>query len=192
MSTPNPLLLDIPEVLETERLILRCPLPGDGAAVNAGLRDSWSTLHAWMAWASAEEPPLVDDTEMRQRQNRVDYLARANFNFNAFLKESGEFVGKPGIVRLDWKIPKCEIGYWMCTPMEGKGYMTEAVSALTDFAFETLGMVRVEIRCDPLNKRSAAIAERLGYQKEAHLRNDLREPHGILRDTLIYARVVSL
>ena len=42
------------------------------------------------------------------------------------------------------------------------------------------------IRCDARNTRSAAVAERLGFVREALLRNE-RDPHGELRDTLVFS-----
>ena len=42
----NPLLIDVPERIETERLLLRCPQPGDGPALNAAVRGGWR--FAWM------------------------------------------------------------------------------------------------------------------------------------------------
>ena len=48
----------IPEQIETERLILRCPQPGDGQAINDALRESWAELQQWMTWAAGDPPPV--------------------------------------------------------------------------------------------------------------------------------------
>lgn len=183
-----PALLAIPEQIETERLLLRCPRPGDGIFVNEALRESWADLQRWMNWAQGE-PPSVEHSEELQVRTRQEYLERTAFHFSMFLKETGQFVGKPSLLRLDWSVPRGEIGYWIRSSLTGRGLMTEAAVAISAFAFETLEFVRVEIRCDPKNVRSAAIAERLGYIREAHLRCDSRNPAGELRDTLIYACV---
>jgi RimJ/RimL family protein N-acetyltransferase len=53
--------------------------------------------------------------------------------------------------------------------------------------FEQLGANRIEIRCDARNSRSRRVAERAGYRLEAELKNDIRAPDGLLRNTLIYA-----
>ena len=52
--------------------------------------------------------------------------------------------------------------------------MTRAVSALVDHAFSSLGLNRVEIRAAPENRRSRAIADRLGFQLEGTLRQAQR------------------
>jgi RimJ/RimL family protein N-acetyltransferase len=48
---------------------------------------------------------------------------------------------------------------------------------------------RVELTCDALNTRSAAVAERLGFVREARLRNEELARDGTLRDTLVYALI---
>jgi hypothetical protein len=52
-----------PDPIETERLLLRSPRPGDGAEVNQTIRESFADLHEWMDWASYL--PDVAETERR-------------------------------------------------------------------------------------------------------------------------------
>jgi RimJ/RimL family protein N-acetyltransferase len=58
-----------------------------------------------------------------------------------------------------------EIGYWLRPDAVGRGVMTAAAGALTAAAFAIDGITRVEIRCDAANRRSAAVARRLGYRQ---------------------------
>jgi RimJ/RimL family protein N-acetyltransferase len=140
-----------------------------------------------MDWA--QEVPDVAESEELQRVNCVAYRQRRAFHFNAYLKATGEFVSKPALFAIDWTIPCCEVGYWQRTCFEGRGLMTEALRGVTEFAFTTLFMARVELRCDPLNLRSRRVAERASFQLEGRLRNASRNPQGGLRDTLIYSRL---
>jgi RimJ/RimL family protein N-acetyltransferase len=78
-----------------------------------------------------------------------------------------------------------EIGYWVRVDAEGTGVIAEATAALTRVAFELEGVDRVEIHCDPANRRSAAVAERAGFQHEATLRRRLTYPSG-RRDVMIW------
>ena len=73
--------------------------------------------------------------------------------------------------------------------MVGKGYVGEAVAAITRFAFEKLSAARVEIRTDNQNTRSFRVAERLGFKLEGIMRRDARTPQGSLRDTRLYSMV---
>ena len=62
-----------------------------------------------------------------------------------------------------------EVGYIFAPAAGGQGYATEAVRALVDLAFSTVGARRVIARVDDRNRRSAALLERLGFRLEAHL-----------------------
>jgi len=187
----NPILRDIPESFETARLLVRAPRPGDGAEVNAAVRESIAELRPWMDWAAQEPLPTVEETEALSRHGHARFLSREALDFNAYLKETGALVAKLGVPRLDWSVPKFEIGYWICTRFAGQGLMTEAVAGLVAFGFDVLGARRIEIRCDPRNVRSAAVAARLGFTLEGVLRNEQRAPDGSLRDTAVYARVTA-
>ena len=188
MNTPiNPLLLDFPDHFETERLLIRAPRPGDGPVVSAGIHESHAELRAWMPWAVELQP--VAETESVMRHKAAAFIKRDDLMLLLFRKSDGEYVGSSGLHRIDWEVPRFEIGYWVRTSLAGNGYVTEAVNGITDFAFGTLKAERVEIRCDANNERSAAVARRAGYPLEACLRHDARGTDGALRDTLIFARL---
>jgi RimJ/RimL family protein N-acetyltransferase len=177
-------LPDLPDRLETERLLLRTPMPGDGAEMNAAIRESFETLRVWMKWA--DHTPEIEETEQRCRSGQDTFVAREHLPFLLIRKEDGVFVGRCDLHFVDLEVPKFEIGYWLRTRYEGQGYMTEAVRAVTHCAFETLGARRAEIRCDPRNLRSRRVAEKAGYRLKARLRDEQVAPDGKLRDTLIY------
>jgi RimJ/RimL family protein N-acetyltransferase len=184
----RPILLDIPDAFESERLLLRAPRPGDGGALNQAVIDSLAELRPWMRWAM-EAPSLAESEEVVRRAG-VKYLAREDFMLLLWCKESGELVGASGMHRLDWETPAVEIGYWVRTSMRGKGYITEAVHAITTIAFEVIGAQRIEIRCDEQNVRSAAVARRAGFALEGILRSEQRNHLTLkLRNTMIFARI---
>src|SRR5687768_14629088 len=97
-----------------------------------------------------------------------------------------EVLGSIGFVYLDFDARKTEIGYWIDRQAEGKGIITRACRVLIDYAFDELGMNRVEIRCSTQNIRSAAVPERLGFVKEGLLRQAERLKDG-LHDFNIYS-----
>lgn len=180
----NPILFDFPDSFETERLIIRAPRPGDGAVVNAAVRESNDHLKPWMPWAVNLQ--TVEETEMTVRQGAARWLLREDLWMLLFRKEDGLYVGGSGLHRINWSVPSFEIGYWVRARLEGKGYVTEAVKGITSFAFDRLKAERVEIRCDALNERSAAVARRAGYTLEGQLRHDDWTTQGTLRDTLVF------
>ena len=186
----HPIMRDFPFEFETERLTIRGPLPGDGQEMQMAIAESIDELRPWMPWAS--EIPTVEASESRLRQKHLDFLARTDLILLLFLKGTSKLVGSSGLHRIDWNVPRFEIGYWVRTSFARKGFVTEAVSGITKFAFEQLGAKRVEIRCDAKNVRSAAVPIRLGFAHEGTLRNDAVDHHtGELRDTMIFAKIVE-
>ena len=183
----NPILLDFPDHFETERLLIRAPRPGDGVIINEGVRESHAELHPWMPWARVVQ--TVDESEMVARRMAAKFILREDLMMLLFRKADGAFVGSSGMHRIDWDVPKFEIGYWVRTSMSGQGYITEAVNGITRFAFETLNARRVEIRCDARNERSAAVARRAGYVQDGTLRHDDMDIEGNPRSTHIYSRI---
>lgn len=190
----NPLLLDFPDEFETERLIIRAPRPGTGAFINQAIRESINELRPWMPWAQDE--PTVEESEAVCRRSHARFLMREDLTLHLWLKDGapfnlsdGAFAGGSGLHRMDWNVPKFEIGYWLRTRLQGHGLITEAVKGIADFAFEHLDARRVEIRCDARNEKSAAVARRAGFDFEGRLRNETRDHNNALRDTLIFARV---
>ena len=181
------LLLDFPESFESNRLTIRAPRAGEGTEVNAAVRETFDDLKPWMPWA--QQMPTLEESESFVRRSQCDFLARKDLMLFLFLKGTDTLVGGSGLHRINWDIPKFEIGYWCRKRFQGQGYITESTEAITKFAFETLGAKRVEIRCDSKNVRSRRIPDRLEFKLEGTFRNDSLSPLGELRDTLVFAKI---
>lgn len=175
----------VPSAINTARLSLRVPRAGDGALVNTAIRDSFDSLHRWMPWAL--RVPTIAESETFAREAAARYRTREEVSFLIFGAFDEQLLGVTGLHTIDWSVPRFEIGYWLRSSAEGHGYMTEAVRALTAVCLERVGAMRVEIRCDSRNERSAAVARRAGYTHEATLRQHARDNEGRLRDTLVFA-----
>jgi RimJ/RimL family protein N-acetyltransferase len=183
-----PITRDIPTRIETPRLLIRCPEPGDGAAVFAGVVASLESLRQFPAslpWSVFE--PSVDESERYCREGHAKYLLRTEMPMLLFSKADDVYIGGSGLHSFDWSVPKCEIGYWLRSGYTKQGLAAEAVGAITAFAFSNLGMRRVEALPDDENLASCKVCERAGYSLEGVLRNDRAEPNGRLRNTRVYA-----
>jgi RimJ/RimL family protein N-acetyltransferase len=174
-----------PDPLETERLLLRSPQPGDGIEVNQAIRESYADLHEWMDWATYL--PDVEETEQRKQEARARFLAGEDFQVHAYLKTTYALVAVAALHPLNWSVPSFEIGYWGRCGYQGQGYVSETVRALTRVALEVFQANRIQICCDERNLRSRRVAKRAGYELEAVLKNDQRAPDGRLRNTLVFA-----
>jgi len=184
----NPLLLEFPTEFYTERLLIRMPKPGDGKAVFDAIQASIDELKPWMPFAHKEQSE--EETEINIRDSYTKFIKREDLRLLIFHMDTGDFIASSGLHRINWSVPKFEIGYWIDTRYSGKGYITEAVQGISKFAFSKLKARRIEIRCDSKNDKSRKVPERLGFTLEGILKNNAISADGKeLRDTCIYAMV---
>ena len=125
-------------------------------------------LHPWMGWIGETKSP--DDirkwiVKVREQMARDD-------GFQTGIFYDGRYVGGCGFVYMHGPSRRCEIGYWVDQDHQGKGLVTMGCAALIDYAIDRRGFNRVEIRCDPRNGRSAAVAQRLRFKLDGVLRQN--------------------
>lgn len=188
----NPVLLDLPDAVETARLVLRPPRAGDGPALLEAVTESLPELRRFLAslpWVAAEQ--TLELTETFCRNGQANFLARKDLPFLMFERSSGQLLGGTGLHRTVWETPKTEVGYWCRTSRSGQGFVSEAVGALVEYALRHIRAVRIELVTDAENQRSRRVAERCGFALEGTLRHERRAPDGSLRTTCIYARVAG-
>ncbi len=186
----DPILLDLPASIETPRLVLRPPRRGDGTALFEALTESLPELREFLAslpWVAAEQ--TLDSAEVFCRTGEANFLSRKDLPFLVFEKATGRLVASTGLHRTVWQTPKTEVGYWCRTKACGNGFVTEAVGALTDYAFRHVKAVRAELITDEENVASRRVAERAGFVLEGVLRNERRAPDASLRNTCVYALI---
>ncbi len=187
----SPILLDVAEQIESKRLVLRAVMPGDGALHFPAVQESLHDLRLHLGhlpWVK-EEPSLAN-SEKYCRNNRSSFMQRENLVYFIYLKSDQSFIGGVGLHRIDWDIPKVEVGYWCRSGAQGNGYIVEAVKAITEFALIQLAAKRVEICAVDVNVSSWKVAERAGFELEGILRNATRDgATDKLQDMRIYSKV---
>jgi RimJ/RimL family protein N-acetyltransferase len=186
----DPLLIDLPETIDTERLQLRPPRTGDGALLYPALAESLPELRRFLAalpWVAAEPSP--ENSELYCRNAQANFLARKDLPFLLFEKSTGQLLGGTGLHRIAWETPKAEVGYWVRTSRSGNGFICEAVAAMTAYAFQQLRAVRVELVTDEANLPSRKVAERCQFSLEGILRQERRDAEGALAKTCINERL---
>src|SRR5699024_6656421 len=186
----HPILRDLPTEFTSERLLIRMPLPGDGKKVYDAIRYSRTSLQKWLPFAQQEQSE--EEVEINVRLAHIDFLKREDLRLHIFCKKTKNFIGSSGLHRIDWDVPKVEIGYWIDDRYSGKGYITEAVERITMYAIDEIKARRIEIHCDEKNVRSRAIPERLGFELEGIFKQDSVAVNGQdLRNTCVYAKVFN-
>src|SRR5260221_6676584 len=151
----DPLLIDLPESIDTERLRLRPPRAGDGALLYAAVAESLPELRRFLAalpWVATEQSPEASERYCRNAQ--ANFLARKDLPFLLFEKSTGQLLGATGLHRIAWDTPKAEVGYWVRTSRSGNGFICDAVTAMTAYAFQQLRAVRGGLVSDQGNRRS--------------------------------------
>jgi RimJ/RimL family protein N-acetyltransferase len=183
----DPLLVEVPEEVRTERLVIRALTLDDAHALFASIDASRDTLRPWMPWEAGVE----SDTDSRMTITRfiANRALRKDLPYGIFDAATGDHLGGTGLHRMDWRLRSFEIGYWLRSSAVGHGYVTETALALTRMAFEQLAARRVEIRLDPSNARSRAVPERLGFRLEGTLRDSLLDHNGEVRSTDVFSLV---
>ena len=174
-----------PDLLGTERLVLRPPSGADAEQVLAAVTASYSELHRWMEWARG--PYGIEQARRFCTDARHEFDAGRNFTALLALAENETLVGCASLLIRDESLPSFEMGYWVHTQHTGRGYATEAAEALARLAFEDCGAKRVELRINESNRRSRAVAERLGFELEGPLKPDGRDNEEKSSGSLVYA-----
>lgn len=123
-------------------------------------------LGRWLPWVEETRTErdsarfIADATEERRRRRSL-VLAMC---------VDGAIVGTIGLHYVEWFDRSAELGYWIASGAEGRGYVTRAARLVLGFAFGTVGLHRIVVRCAVGNERSARVAERLGLVREGLLR----------------------
>jgi ribosomal-protein-serine acetyltransferase len=189
VNTQKPILTPFFEELQGTRILLRGYHENDAPAFFDAVVESRDRLRPWDDWPDTGETLEIARAWLREDMAR--WLLREQFQVGIWDLESKQFFGNIMLCPHNWAIPFFEIGYWLRNSAEGKGYMTEAVQLLTDYAFDQLGARRVMLRIDERNQRSIALAQRLHFQREGPLRNQERAADGTLRNMVIFALTPS-
>ncbi len=128
----------------------------------------------------------AEEGEILVRELQADWLARQHFFIGAFEKASGEFVAQIYVGPVSWELPEFSVGYFADCQHEGQGYVSEALRTILDFLFKDLGAHRVRLGCADTNLRSARVAERCGFTREGHIRENHTAPDGSYEGSYLY------
>lgn len=168
-------------VLEDERVLLR-PLQESDVE--------------YLEFFSEQEPDTWKYSLIRAngRENLVNYIrialqAKANkteFPFIVFDKKTGSYAGSTRFYDINLAYKTLQLGYtWYGKAFQGTGLNRHCKYLLLEFAFETLGMERVEFRADASNARSIAAMKSIGCQVEGIFRSHMPTVEGGRRDSIV-------
>jgi len=151
--------------LDTQRLQLRWLTAADVPALFAIFGDPVVCRY----WSRA---PLVDiaGAEALQSEIVACFNDRSLFQWGIVERGTGAVVGTCTLAALSPEHRRAEIGFALREAAWGRGYVTEALGELLTFAFEVLGLHRIEADVDPRNTLSIRTLERAGFVREGYQR----------------------
>ena len=174
----------LPRRLDAPRLHLEATTSEHVEAIWKAKESSLDDLRPWMDWADG------DLESVKMYADRCHQRWSAGLEWNFTILEEQEVVGCTSIHSYDARYRKGQVGYWIRSDRAGRGYASEAVSALVAFGFEDLGLHRIELHCGVENDRSIRVAEKLGFEREGTMRHALRTSSRWY-DAYLYALVAT-
>ena len=167
-------------IAETERLVLRRYEKED-------LQDLFEYLSDKEVVEYEPHKPLTLD----ETKENLEWRIGTDEMVAVELKRSHKMIGNVYMGKREFEA--LEMGYVFNRNYWGHGYAIESCKALIQQAFLN-GVHRIYAECDPRNKRSWKLLERLGFQREAHLRKNVyfwkdKTGNAIWKDTYIYAKL---
>jgi ribosomal-protein-serine acetyltransferase len=125
-------------------------------------------LRSWLSW--------VDHV-----QSLADIQRYIVFTLNQYAQNNGFSAGiwyqdkLVGTIEytlpIDWNNKATRLTFWVTPAQQGKGIVTRACLAMIEYAFDQLGLNRVEIRFTADNRRARNVAKRLKFVEECTLRS---------------------
>jgi len=120
---------------------------------------------------------LLAQGALRERGEQVHLLAVE--------RVTGDRIGPVGLHHVDWHHRTAEVGYWTARGTRGRGLTQSGVRLICAWAFDVLGLERVELRAHPENSASKNVATKLGFTREGVLRGVQRDATG-RRDLVVF------
>jgi ribosomal-protein-serine acetyltransferase len=186
---------EIPDLpVEGERVTLRLLHEGDAAPLFSLIDGSREFLARHLPWPA--ECTCVDDVESRIDSWEIQAQMANGACWGIFAKGAGSSQSAGSLRLADGSVPassqqhasglqlagvitlgwiqaahlSASVSYWLGEGFTGRGLATDALKILSHFAFNRLGLNRLEISASVTNAKSAAVATRAGFTPEGTCR----------------------
>lgn len=158
---------------------------GDAKAIFETIDSQRDYLGKWL--------PFVDFTrELSDSECFVESVVNAPADCLEFvfaIRKGGEFIGLIGFKDTDKLNQKTEIGYWLSKDHQKQGIVSRSVERLCAYAFDQMGINRIQIKCAVGNVPSKRIPQRLGFKFEGIERAGELMSDGTFTDLEVYSKL---
>ncbi len=173
------------QTIETERLVLRRVTPDDAEM----MFKNWANdedVARYMRWSPHG---TVEDTRSIIANWCDGYKSAHKYHWGICLKD-GEIIGSLSVAGIDEFDSRADLGYCIGKAYWGRGYTSEAVSAVLDYMFSRVGINRIEAYHAVSNLASGRVMQKVGMTREGHARQKYKgrdgfedsDMYGITRD----------
>jgi len=122
------------------------------------------------------------NTALKERENKTSYP------FAMFDKKENRYAGCTRYANISFRDKRLEIGWtWIDPLLQGSGINKHNKYLMLQFAFETMGLNRVELKTAGTNLKSQRAMEKIGAIREGLLRKHSINDIGTIRDTVYYS-----
>jgi ribosomal-protein-serine acetyltransferase len=125
------------------------------------------------------------EIKKKNQENKTD------FYFYIKNLETNKLIGYIGIKKIDYKISKCELFYFIDKDFEGKGIVSDAVSQIIKYCFDELLMQKIVICTSKVNIVSQKIALKHNFKQEGILRNERLDHLNEFEDIIYFGLLKS-
>jgi len=141
----------------------------DAEETYTAVRESLADLKPWMSWA--HDKYSFNETREFIRITRARWGEGTLFAFVITEAKTGLVLGGCSLSHIHPVYHLCNLGYWVRSSRRGRGIAGQASKLAARYAFEQVGLIRVEIVIALENNASIRVAEKVGAHYEGILRN---------------------
>ncbi len=169
----------------TARLLIRTFQSGDAPCLYQFVRDNETQLYDTGPYTLRSNPTIDASRQFLARLEQDRLMGK--WLWNAILdKQTEAYLGHISIMYIDNAVKRCELGYFISMEESGKGYATEALEAIVDYCFRSLGMNKIRLRIKRGNEASIRVAKKVGFVECGFFKQDFRTFHGTLVDMFYF------
>jgi RimJ/RimL family protein N-acetyltransferase len=174
-------------LLQHAKLTIRPFVASDAAGFAAAVRESMSSVGRWLPWCHEEF--TEQDALGWFAHSEQTRAAGSAYSLGIFSADGTELIGGVGlneIVRHNRS--SANLGYWVRESRQRQGIATQAIQMVSQFGFQQLDLLRIEIVVIDSNTASNAAAKKSGAQFECWARNRLIL-NGVAHTAAVYSLI---
>ncbi|MCA1060193.1 GNAT family N-acetyltransferase [Rossellomorea aquimaris] len=168
--------------LETDRLILRRMRQDDTQIVF----DRWLSDERISDHRISPAHKNVLETKIRVEKIVSGYDSKKFCYWGIELKDSHDLIGEIDLYDFDHATGNCEVSYSIGYDWWNKGYGTETLKAVVEFAFIHMNLHKLSASHNTDNPASGRIMEKVGMKQEGIIRHMIRNAKGQYKDCAVY------